>query len=139
MVFVGFCISIGDKLSDATTPAVKETKAQKVERLKREKNPWTAWDEVRQFAREGRGSVLPEWTGTYFKWWGVYTQGDGAGVTGGSGGEGKASEFFMMRIGLPNGLLTSRQLHAIADITAKTSIVAPYIDIRRGRTFNCTG
>ena len=119
MVFVGFCISIGDKLSDATTPAVKETKAQKVERLKREKNPWTAWDEVRQFAREGRGSVLPEWTGTYFKWWGVYTQGDGAGVTGGSGGEGKASEFFMMRIGLPNGLLTSRQLHAIADITAK--------------------
>ena len=106
-------------MSDATTPAVKETKAQKVERLKREKNPWTAWDEVRQFAREGRGSVLPEWTGTYFKWWGIYTQGDGAGVTGGSGGEGKASEFFMMRIGLPNGLLTSRQLHAIADITAK--------------------
>jgi len=119
MVFVGFCISIGDELSDATTPAVKETKAQKVERLKREKNPWTAWDEVRQFAREGRGSVLPEWTGTYFKWWGVYTQGDGAGVTGGTGGEGKASEFFMMRIGLPNGLLTSHQLHAIADITAK--------------------
>ena len=90
--------------------AVKETKAQKVERLKREKNPWDAWDEVRQFAREGRGSVLPEWTGTYFKWWGVYTQGDGLGVTGGVGGEGKASEFFMMRIGLPNGLLTSHQL-----------------------------
>jgi sulfite reductase (ferredoxin) len=98
---------------------VKETKAQKVERLKREKNPWDAWDEVRQFAREGRASVLPEWTGTYFKWWGVYTQGDGLGVTGGKGGEGNASEFFMMRIGLPNGLLTAHQLHAIADITAK--------------------
>jgi len=115
-----FVFLIGEMiLSDATTPAVKETKAQKVERLKREKNPWTAWDEVRQFAREGRASVLPEWTGTYFKWWGIYTQGDGAGVTGGTGGEGKASEFFMMRIGLPNGLLTSHQLHAIADITAK--------------------
>jgi sulfite reductase (ferredoxin) len=99
--------------------APKETKAQKVERLKREKNPWEAWDEVRQFAREGRGSVLPEWTGTYFKWWGIYTQGDGLGVTGGSGGEGKASEYFMMRIGLPNGLLTAHQLHVIADITAK--------------------
>ncbi len=98
---------------------VKETKAQKVERLKREKNPWDAWDEVRQFAREGRASVLPEWTGTYFKWWGVYTQGDGLGVTGGKGGEGNASEFFMMRIGLPNGLLTAHQLHVIADITAK--------------------
>jgi sulfite reductase (ferredoxin) len=113
-------------LSNETIPAVaatvketKETKAQKVERLKREKNPWDAWDEVRQFAREGRGSVLPEWTGTYFKWWGVYTQGDGLGVTGGVGGEGKASEFFMMRIGLPNGLLTAHQLHAIADITEK--------------------
>ncbi len=98
---------------------VKETKAQKVERLKREKNPWDAWDEVRQVAREGRASVLPEWTGTYFKWWGVYTQGDGLGVTGGKGGEGNASEFFMMRIGLPNGLLTAHQLHVIADITAK--------------------
>ncbi len=99
--------------------AGKETKAQKVERLKLEKNPWNAWDEVRQFAREGRGSVLPEWTGTYFKWWGVYTQGDGQGVTGGTGGEGLASEYFMMRIGLPNGLLTSRQLHGIGELTAK--------------------
>ncbi len=105
-------------MSDAAA-VVKETKAQKVERLKREKNPWDAWDEVRQFAREGRASVLPEWTGTYFKWWGVYTQGDGLGVTGGKGGEGNASEFFMMRIGLPNGLLTAHQLHVIADITAK--------------------
>ena len=99
--------------------APKETKAQKVERLKREKNPWTAWEEVREFARQGRGSVLPEWTGTYFKWWGVYTQGDGIGVTGGVGGEGKASDFFMMRIGLPNGLLTAHQLHVIADLTEK--------------------
>ena len=32
-----------------------------------------------RFAREGRGSVLPEWAEFYFKWWGVYTQGDGAG------------------------------------------------------------
>lgn len=97
----------------------KETKAQKVERLKLEKNPWDAWDEVRQFAREGRDSVLPEWAGTYFKWWGVYTQGDGLGVTGGTAGEGKASEYFMMRIGIPNGLLTAHQLHVIADLTAK--------------------
>ncbi|MES2393294.1 MAG: precorrin-3B synthase [Acidobacteriota bacterium] len=97
----------------------KETKAQKVERLKREKNPWEAWDEVREFARQGRESVAAEWSGVYFKWWGVYTQGDGVGVTGGKGGEGKASEYFMMRIGLPNGLLTAHQLHTIADLTEK--------------------
>src|SRR5579863_5057780 len=87
------------------TPAapkeVKETKAQRSERLKLAKNPWESWDEVREFAKHGRDSVASEWTSLYFKWWGVYTQGDGLGVTGGKGGEGNASEFFMMRIGLP--------------------------------------
>ncbi|WP_353067347.1 nitrite/sulfite reductase [Tunturibacter psychrotolerans] len=98
-------------------PPVKETKAQKSERLKLAKNPWDAWEEVRQFARDGRDSVLPEWAGLYFKWWGIYTQGDGVGATGGVGGEGKATEYFMMRIGLPNGILNSSQLRVIADLT----------------------
>jgi hypothetical protein len=74
----------------AQTETVKETKAQRVERLKREKNPWEALDEIRGFARTGFNSIPPEWLGTYFRWWGVYTQGDGAGVVGGKGGEGKA-------------------------------------------------
>lgn len=106
---------------EATTLAVpvKETKAQKAERLKREKNPWDALDEIRAFAREGRNSVLPEWAGTYFKWWGIYTQGDGVGAVGGVGGEGKTTEFFMMRIGLPNGLLTAQQLRVIGNLTKK--------------------
>ena len=100
------------------TPAVqqKETKAQRTERLKREKNPWEAFDEIRRFAAQGRGSVLPEWAGLYFKWWGVYTQGDGAGALGGVGGEGKASEYFMLRIAISNGLLTAPQLATIAAI-----------------------
>ncbi|MCU1318689.1 MAG: nitrite and sulphite reductase 4Fe-4S region [Edaphobacter sp.] len=106
-------------MSTLPAPSVKETKAQKSERLKLAKNPWDAWDEVREFARQGRDSVMPEWTGLYFKWWGVYTQGDGLGVTGGANGEGKATEYFMMRIGLPNGILTSAQLRVIADITKK--------------------
>ena len=58
--------------------AVKETKAQRVERLKRAKNPWEGLDEIRRFAREGFESIPPEWIGTYFRWWGVYTQGDGS-------------------------------------------------------------
>ena len=103
----------------STPIAPKETKAQKVERLKREKNPWEAWQEVRQFALDGREAVLPEWAGTYFKWWGIYTQGDGLGATGGVAGEGRATEYFMLRIGIPNGLLTSHQLRTIADISAE--------------------
>ena len=79
----------------STSPAavVKETKAQKSERLKVAKNPWEAWEEVRQFAKEGRESVLPEWAGTYFKWWGIYTQGDGVGATGGVGARGRLPSF----------------------------------------------
>src|ERR1035437_9614232 len=102
-----------------SAPAAKETKAQRNERLKLAKNPWEAWDEVREFARQGRDSVLPEWSGIYFKWWGIYTQGDGIGVTGGVGGEGRMSQYFMLRIGIPNGLLTSHQLRVIGQITRK--------------------
>jgi sulfite reductase (ferredoxin) len=98
---------------------VKETKAQRMERLKREKNPWEAMDEIRAFAAEGRESVLPEWASAYFKWWGVYTQGDGAGALGGKGGEGKATEYFMMRIAIPNGVASSEQIELIADIARK--------------------
>ena len=99
--------------------AQKETKAQRMERLKREKNPWEAFDEVRAFARAGRSSVVPEWASAYFKWWGIYTQGDGVGATGGKGGEGLATDWFMMRIGIPNGIVSASQLRAIGGIARK--------------------
>jgi len=119
---------------------VKESKAQRSERLKREKNPWEAFEEIRQFARDGRASVLPEWAEFYFKWWGIYTQGDGAGVTGGTGGTGKATEFFMMRIGIPNGIATAAQLRVIgtlardharnlADITTRQAIQLHWLTV----------
>ncbi|MBI3989634.1 MAG: nitrite reductase [candidate division NC10 bacterium] len=97
----------------------KETKAERVERLKREKNPWECLAEIQRFAREGYASIPPEWLGTYFRWWGVYTQGDGIGAVGGKGGEGKAVPYFMVRIRIPNGFLRSHQLRTIADLTAK--------------------
>ena len=129
-------------MSTPSTPPVpaKETKAQRSERLKREKNPWEAFEEIRQFARDGRASVLPEWAEFYFKWWGIYTQGDGAGVTGGSGGVGKATEFFMLRIGIPNGIATAQQARAIgilardhgrnlADITTRQAIQLHWLTV----------
>jgi sulfite reductase (ferredoxin) len=102
-----------------TTKPAKETTAQRVERLKRAKNPWESLKEIRQFAREGWDSIPPEWIGTYFRWWGVYTQGDGAGVTGGQGGVGRALQRFMVRIRIPNGMMTSHQLRTIADLTRR--------------------
>ena len=112
-------------------PIKKETKAQKVERLKREKNPWAALEEIKEFARLGRDSVLPEWASTYFKWWGIYTQGDGAGATGGTGGEGKATQFFMLRIALPNGLLRSDQLRAISSLSERYGRSVADITVRQ--------
>ena len=105
-------------MTPANTSA-KETKAQRAERLKRAKNPWEGLEEIRRFAREGFDSIPPEWIGTYFRWWGVYTQGDGAGVTGGRGGEGRAIQRFMVRIRIPNGILTSTQLRAITDLARR--------------------
>ncbi|MGA2536368.1 MAG: nitrite/sulfite reductase [Terracidiphilus sp.] len=101
----------------AEATATKETKAQRAERLKLAKNPWEAFDEVRAFARAGRSSVVPEWASLYFKWWGIYTQGDGVGATGGKGGEGLTTDYFMMRIAIPNGMLSASQARVIAQIT----------------------
>jgi len=101
------------------TEAVKESKAQRVERLKRELNPWEAYTDIQRFAREGWDSVPPEWFGAYFRWWGVYTQGDGVGAIGGKGGEGKAVRHLMVRIRMPNGVLDSRQLRTIADLAER--------------------
>jgi sulfite reductase (ferredoxin) len=99
--------------------AVKETKAQRVERLKRELNPWEAYAHIQRFARDGWDSVPPEWFGAYFRWWGIYAQGDGVGAIGGKGGEGKAVRYLMVRIRVPNGVLDSRQLRTIADLAER--------------------
>src|SRR5467141_130696 len=110
---------------------IKETKAQRVERLKREKNAWEHFDEIRAFARQGHASIPPEWLGTYFRSWGVYTQGDGAGVVGGKNGEGLATPFFMVRIRIPNGLLASDQVRTIAHLAERHARGVADITVRQ--------
>jgi sulfite reductase (ferredoxin) len=110
---------------------VKETKAQRVERLKQAKNAWEHFDEIRAFARDGYASIPPEWFGTYFRSWGVYSQGDGLGVVGGTGGEGKATPYFMVRIRIPNGLLSIDQVRAVADIAEQHARGVADITVRQ--------
>ncbi|MGC1483228.1 MAG: nitrite/sulfite reductase [Candidatus Acidiferrum sp.] len=110
---------------------LKETKAQRVERLKRAKNAWEHFDEIREFARKGYASIPPEWLSTYFRTWGVYTQGDGVGVIGGTGGEGKATRYFMVRIRIPNGLLRSDQVRAVAAIAERHARGVADITVRQ--------
>src|SRR5258708_3578770 len=118
-------------MSTQAETLIKETKAQRVERLKREKNPWECLDEVREFARHGHSAIPDAWIKTYFRWWGVYTQGDGVGAIGGTGGEGKATPYFMLRIRLGNGFLRSNQLRAIADLSEKYARGSADITVRQ--------
>jgi len=115
---------------------VKETKAQRIERLKQAKNAWEALDEIRAFAKSGFDTIPAEWFATYFRTWGVYTQGDGAGVTGGKNGEGKALPFFMLRIRIPNGQLRSDQLRVIAGLAAKHARGVADITVRQNVQFH---
>ena len=118
------------------TPQFKETKAQRIERLKQAKNAWEALDELRAFAKSGYDSIPPEWFSTYFRTWGLYSQGDGAGVTGGRNGEGKAVPFFMLRVRIPNGQLRSDQVRAVAHIAEKHARGVADITVRQNFQFH---
>ncbi|MBI2152828.1 MAG: nitrite reductase [Candidatus Rokubacteria bacterium] len=121
----------GPETPRAPAEPVKETKAQRAERLKRALNPWDAYSEIVRFAREGYQSIPAEWLNTYFRWWGVYTQGDGIGAVGGKGGEGKAVPYFMVRIRLPNGFLLSHQLRTLADLAERHARGVADITVRQ--------
>jgi sulfite reductase (ferredoxin) len=112
-------MSTADPPSPTAAAAPRETKAQRVERLKRALNPWDGLETLRGFASAGWDAVPPEWLNTYFRWWGVYTQGDGAGALGGKGGEGKSAPFLMVRIRVPGGQLFSHQVRAVADLAER--------------------
>lgn len=93
--------------------AVKETPAQRVERVKREKAPWSILEDIRRYAGDGVESIPDEDLNIRFKHWGIYTQGDGDGV------RGKAAPYFMMRLRTPGGLLNAAQAHKVADLSER--------------------
>ncbi|HET8999249.1 MAG TPA: nitrite/sulfite reductase [bacterium] len=89
---------------------IKESQTQRVERLKRERNPWEMLPDLIRYAQTGFASIPADDLNLRFRWWGLYTQGDGRGALGG------AVPYFMVRIRIPNGFLLSHQLRTIADL-----------------------
>ncbi|HEX4841421.1 MAG TPA: nitrite/sulfite reductase, partial [bacterium] len=56
---------------------IKESKAQRIERIKRERNPWEMLPDLVKYAEAGFESISEEDLTVRFRWWGLYTQGDG--------------------------------------------------------------
>lgn len=94
-------------------PVPKETPAQRVERVKREKNPFEILPDIERYAREGFTAIDKDDLEIRLRAWGIYTQGDGNGVLGG------AVPYFMLRIRLPGGQLWSHQARTIADLSER--------------------
>lgn len=89
----------------------KETAAQRVERIKRERAPWSIMDDIRRYARDGFVSIPEDDLSVRFRAWGLYTQGDGRGT------RGDEQPFFMMPVRTPNGLLNAAMVRTIADLS----------------------
>jgi len=98
---------------DSAAPVTerKETVAQRVERIKREKPSWSIMDDIKRYAKDGFDAIDKEDLSVRFRAWGLYTQGDGWGT------RGEEMPFFMMRLRTPNGVLTSEMVRTIANLS----------------------
>ena len=103
----------------ATTRQQKETKAQKVERLKRSKNPWEHSTKSTNSRDTAAPLSFPNGP-TSISSGGAFTRRVTARAPSvARAARAKATQYFMMRIALPNGLLRSNQLRAIAQISER--------------------
>jgi sulfite reductase (ferredoxin) len=88
------------------------------ERVKRDDDGLHVRDRIeRIFSHQGFRSIGPQDLRSRMRWWGLYTQrrqGIPGGRTATAEPEELEDEFFMMRIRIPGGRLTSDQLRAIA-------------------------
>lgn len=74
-----------------------------VERIKKEKDGLDVIDDIRRYAREGFAAITPD-DFVRFRWYGVYQQKPNVG-------------HFMLRVRVPGGDLTARQVQVVGEIT----------------------
>jgi sulfite reductase (ferredoxin) len=103
------------------------TKENRAERIKREKDGLDVWADIERYATTGFHEIDPDDLDR-FKWYGLYTQ------------RPAEDGFFMLRIRIPNGVLSSEQLETIGwlskvyarstgDITTRQCIQLHYVRI----------
>jgi sulfite reductase (ferredoxin) len=86
-------------------PVPDEDRRNAVERVKGELDPLDIRPRIERYAREGYASIDPDDLKVRFRWWGLYTQ------------RPEEAGYFMMRIRIAGGALTSGQLEAIGRIS----------------------
>jgi len=95
----------------------------KNERTKRDAPPLEVRERIENiYAKQGFRSIWPDDLRGRFRWWGIYTQrrqGVPGGRTAGAEPHELEDEFFMMRVRIAGGLLTSEQLRTIAWISER--------------------
>src|SRR5918997_2766263 len=90
----------------------------KAERIKRDDDGLNCRERIiNVYSKKGFSSIWPDDLRTRFRWWGLYTQ-RRQGVPGGRTAvvepQELEDEFFMLRIRIPGGMLSSAQMRAIA-------------------------
>ncbi|MFA5455354.1 MAG: nitrite/sulfite reductase [Sulfurimonas sp.] len=89
----------------------KETKAQRVERIKREKDGLDVLEDIYRYAKSGE-EIDPEDIDR-FKWYGLYTQNRNLQD------KDDSTLYFMLRVKLEGGRLDLKQLEAVAEISKR--------------------
>lgn len=87
----------------------KETKAQRVERIKREKDGLRVIEDIHRLAETGEDADAE--TVDRMKWYGMYTHNEHSSPNG--------KQYFMLRIKIPGGQLTLEQLKVAEEIARK--------------------
>lgn len=99
-------------------------KENKVERAKREKDPLDCFEDILRYAKEGFASISEDDLNVRLRWYGLYTQ------------RPAEDGYFMLRVKIPNGALTSAQLRKIGELSIRFAGNTGDITTRQGIQFH---
>ncbi len=85
----------------------KETKAKRLERIKKQKEPLSVIEDIKKYAKSGE--MVDDETMDRLKWYGIYAHSKAS--------NDELKSYYMMRIKLVNGKLNIKQIQTIADIS----------------------
>ncbi len=108
----------------------EESKTARHERIKGAKNPWEMLPEILAYAAQGFSAVPEEDFNVRLRWWGLYPQGDGTGSKGG------VDPYFMLRLRIPGGRLTTGQFRLIGSLSERFARGTADITVRQNIQFH---